>query len=740
MVLAQYAIGNGPINVVNVWTQESGKTRELFQDICNRGIIGFNLAFDWYHITKFWHMIRHLGDEDRPIDHIPSVQRDYVYYDNCVALKPSYCVDLYLHSLSTNFQVVMERKPVNIRKIPEEAANKVIEFLNKLEWNPLLFARSQGKAEWKIKPSKSSGFVDIYLNFKPSAGLKSFAKYILKLKTVKLEDEVWDSPDQLMFFPGQPYDLMYTDWEDANLLEYAYNDIVLTRELDTYFNFPEQDTNSVLACMIATNRFTGYNVDLPGIRRLKEESDTASKLAIEYNTVAKVKDYISDGDPLIRELLVSTSKKNLEKLASNKETDCVFCQPANSTTYNNLDDDWLQSNDKSNVSSGGNESRIDKCIYCNNGKVTSHVAVRASDIISSRSAQKESEMYAKILLARRLHASLRTVGALSNRMSGTDNLNVQAIKKTKKVRKVFQFGRPGYVMQGGDFDSYEVGIAAAFFNDEKLSSDIRAGKSIHTIFGTFLYNIPYDEVVKSKGTTVDYYTMAKSCVFALIYGGNIETLITKGQVSRDSAELGYLKFTTEYPGVGIARNSIFSSLTLLIQENTGGKVEFNKRDKDYVQDFVNGWRRYFTVEFSAIENLYNILNSEEFRQAILPFARMVRRREKDQLASSAILTAIYAAMFNIQSQVQRAGANHVIQSTGAGMCKELQRKLWELQPTGIHEWIIQPMNIHDEILACVREDYQQQTKDIVAKFILDMKSYVPEIGMEWKTMSSWAEK
>jgi len=69
-------------------------------------------------------------------------------------------------------------------------------------------------------------------------------------------------------------------------------------------------------------------------------------------------------------------------------------------------------------------------------KVGRHpAAIRAKEILAVKFAAKEIELYAKLLLAGKFHASFIVIGALSSRMAGADGLNAQGIKHTKEVRQ-----------------------------------------------------------------------------------------------------------------------------------------------------------------------------------------------------------------------------------------------------------------------------------------------------------------
>ena len=48
MVLLQYAEEDGPIVLHEVWRQPMKQTLALIEWLCQRTVVGFNLAFDWF--------------------------------------------------------------------------------------------------------------------------------------------------------------------------------------------------------------------------------------------------------------------------------------------------------------------------------------------------------------------------------------------------------------------------------------------------------------------------------------------------------------------------------------------------------------------------------------------------------------------------------------------------------------------------------------------------------------------
>jgi DNA polymerase I-like protein with 3'-5' exonuclease and polymerase domains len=89
----------------------------------------------------------------------------------------------------------------------------------------------------------------------------------------------------------------------------------------------------------------------------------------------------------------------------------------------------------------------------------------------------------------------------------------------------------------------------------------------------------------------------------------------------------------------------------------------------------------------------------------------------------------------------RAAGNHIIQGTGAQLTKKLQRRIWDIQPSGIYQWRVMPLNIHDEIMAPTALEYKAVVKKIVDDFVAEFKSKIPLIEIEWSdNLKTWADK
>jgi DNA polymerase I-like protein with 3'-5' exonuclease and polymerase domains len=105
------------------------------------------------------------------------------------------------------------------------------------------------------------------------------------------------------------------------------------------------------------------------------------------------------------------------------------------------------------------------------------------------------------------------------------------------------------------------------------------------------------------------------------------------------------------------------------------------------------------------------------------------------------MSALYSAAFQIQATIQRQANNHVIQSTGASLTKQLQEDIWDCQPFGAFKWVVQPLNIHDEILAVVTPECVEEVEETVIHKIDEFKQVVPLTDMTWESgRKSWMEE
>jgi DNA polymerase I-like protein with 3'-5' exonuclease and polymerase domains len=106
-----------------------------------------------------------------------------------------------------------------------------------------------------------------------------------------------------------------------------------------------------------------------------------------------------------------------------------------------------------------------------------------------------------------------------------------------------------------------------------------------------------------------------------------------------------------------------------------------------------------------------------------------------------VRSALFAAAFAIQAANMRAASNHQIQSTGAQITKNVERKIWDIQPAGSGVWCVKPMNIHDEVMTVTIPKYVAQVHNVVDDTVESFRSTIPLIKMEWcNKLNTWADK
>lgn len=772
IVLVQYTTDDGPIVLHSPWTTKVRETLDLYEFFCTHegGVCMFNSVFDWFHIcqqyTTLVLLAKEYGDDIYPEDYIDEYAELEPYARDGQCLKPITTLDLMLHARKTEYQSTMNRGDIRIKKVPTALAQHIVYELNKrIPLKDVYFARkADPKKRWSIRDIKDDfddvipDFKDIVLKFAPSSGLKALAQDALNIeKTVNFKDVEPDpkfrplesgwapyamSPKYRKAKSGKkhtvqpsPEDWCWT-WPDCinhhithwgyNKLarEYARDDVVYTRALYTYFGKPEPgDTDSVLACMVGAARWRGFRIDCVQMRKLKEEQEALlAKSVINFNSVETCKAYLVEVmDDTERLAMTHNGKLTtkgiiLEGLAKWKKAEvCEKCFG-------------------------------EGCDDCKDGLVESNqqhpVASRAREILDARHAKKEIENYDKLLQAGRFHASFQIIGALSSRMSGSDGLNAQGIKSSDKVRSCFPLSQLTDVLCGGDFSGFEVTLMDAAYGDKKLRSLLQSGKKIHGIFGVYLFpGMSYDDILATKGAKEsedDKYSRSKNGVFALAYGGEAFTLTTRVGVDEATANEAYHQFTTDFPEIGAARQRISDMFCSMRQKGgIGTRVEWHD-PADYIESMF-GFRRYFTLENRICKALFDLAEKPPKEWKQLKFK--VVRRDREQTAEGACRSALFAAAFALQSANMRAALNHVIQSSGATMTKDLQCNIWELQPSGISDWLVQPMNIHDEIMVSAEKSMPPIVRKVVDNYVELNRDKVPLLAIDWSDfMLTWAEK
>ncbi len=766
-VLIQYAYDNGDIHLFEPWKEPVWKTLELIEEIMKYCLVGFNLSFDMFHLCKLYTTWKLLDPSFIPETNVRLVAEKEILGRDGPCVKPASALDLMLHSRKGEFQCLMARDPVRIKKVPTILAGALArELEERVKIDGIMFAkRKDPKApRWMVydRTNKDGDidpdFKDVVLKFKPAGGLKYLAEYALeyrpdfhfsdievdpKLRPVEKgyipfalgistpEDDwqVFDKQGKLLgqSWPGVIHHHIehWSSYEEAR--QYARDDVRYTRMLDEYFEFPEiGDDDSILACMVAAVRWHGFIVDVDKVKVLLEKAKAMMATSpVNINKPKQVREYIRECMDSTEALLidVSTKKANIESIrdemvVTEEDEVCIKC--LGTKAYNG-----------------------EPCLRCDGEGMMKlgpmAASRRADEILDIKTASKEVELHAKLVEAGRFHASFNVIGTLSSRMSGGDGLNPQGIKRSKEVRQVFPLAWDNMILCGGDFDSFEVVLADAVFQDPKLRTELLAGKKIHALMGTELYpGMTYDEIIATKGCDPDLYSRAKQAVFALLYGGDFNTIHNKLSIPLAVAEKAFENFQKRFPDIKRKRDEVFEQFQALKQPNGIGNAIFWTDPADYSETFL-GFRRFFTLENSIVKSLFNLARKPPRQWGEVKLK--VIRSDRVQYAHGAVASALYGAAFQVQSASTRAANNHLIQSPGAQITKRVQRRIWDVQPSGVNDWHVAPMNVHDEVMVVMTPSVREKVAEIVTETVVSYRDRVPLIAMGWgMNMRSWGDK
>lgn len=778
-VLLQYAIDDGPVELYNLWLSKIKDTLKLIEFIAEHkgGVCGFNIGFDWFMLCKFYTMLNAYPDKEAiPYDIIKELACYEKDARDGPCLRPVAACDLMLHARKGKYQSTMDRHDIRIKRVPTALAHELSRELNeRIKLNPLYFERRKEQLNnpWQVfdiidtdTGEINRALKDIVLKFSPSTALKALAKDILGADVVKFGEIHCDLyPEELAYAPFaeaiEPHqhwrktwpaviDVHIRHWRDNEKAQsYATDDVVYLQKLYPFFGSPVPgDVDSDLACAVAAIRWRGYRVN---IEKIKELRTKAVKLAETIHVApSQVKKMIW---PLLdtaeRMGTGGSTKMTVLVEMTRWMKDCPECEGS--------------------PPEGG-------CSKCKGVREIVHpAAIIAKKVILSRKARKEIELYDKLITAGRLHADFKVIGAMSGRMAGASKMNAQGIKSTTEVRSCFPMAWEGMRFPGGDFESFEVVIAAAVYNDKRLYADLtrlnvcsecagvgevkevvagektgnmvicpeckgskQSKQKIHGLFGAVMFDTTYELVVASKGTEFDMYKKGKSGVFLKMYGGQKKTFIDRLGITDADAERAEVEWGRKYPDIAKSQQRIVNMFCSMKQPDGIGKKVYWQEPSDFMPSLL-GFKRYFTLENRICKVLFDL--AEKPPTAWTNLRVTVRRRDRDQSAAGAVRSALFGAAFQIQAANLRAATNHEIQSTGAGITKEVQHDIWSLQPAGAHEWHVMPMNVHDEILVPCKPELEPEIERRVKAKVDTYKPIVPLISIDWKSgMETWADK
>ena len=766
-MLIQYQVLSNSVNSVYkpvihpIFESSVHSTLSLIEDMVESTVVGFNIPFDWYHIAQTYNiLIAYLTEYGG--EGIPEVDKYFLTKESLdpkdyLCLRPHRVFDLLMYGQESVLQGVLNQRPIYIRRVPLSIAEILITLFKKeLDFPDVYFGGNlEAKNRWRIirltrdgeevSPEKLSKFRDnpedypldldqdlcnLKLVFYPSASLKAIARSILGYSDVQgYDDSDNKGLTEYTYFPnGGNYKELFQrqmdKWSRPEELKYAEDDVLYTVEtcalyiylttlcsdLSAFKDWSHEEkfsllteenlerllsstktTNHELGVMVANIHLSGLSVNNEEVDRLYYEylsKDGEYLSQVEYTKPRKCLEWIHEvADDIDKAIIKSTNKETL--------------------TYLCKDEDYE-----------GTE-----------------VASRAQIISDARKNKKRIEILEKLRHSKRLHVTYKVLGTKSNRMAGSGfrgapSINIQGIAKKGGLREAFTLKDEGFILGGGDFSSFEVAIMEAVYSDEGLRHDLLSGKSFHALVGAELYGMTYEQITAPENK--DYYNKAKSYVFAKAYGAETQKLSEVTGVSPEQIIQADESFNRKYLGVKNARNRIQQDFTCLVQDPITKKVEWQE-PKKYVESIL-GFKRHYNMEYMVIKKLHELSSSD---LSNMDDGRYVVRKGREQTTVGAIRSALFSAAFSLMSQVLRASSNHVIQSVGGEMTKYLQERINNLQPRGIHPFIVKSINIHDETIVCMKPELKEQVLSVVGNFVEEYKTVVPLLAMDFNFGENW---
>ena len=69
----------------------------------------------------------------------------------------------------------------------------------------------------------------------------------------------------------------------------------------------------------------------------------------------------------------------------------------------------------------------------------------------------------------------------------------------------------------------------------------------------------------------------------------------------------------------------------------------------------------------------------------------------------------------------------------------MQRRIYDLQPSGIHPWVVRTANTHDELAAVGQPSVGPAVEGKVHETVKHYQQWVPLLGMGWKRINDWGD-
>lgn len=770
-----------------IWEEPLIVTIRLLEKLCTweEGICGFNLVHDWFQINKWYNVFRQLTEEElnnespRTLEaRIAEIEaRGPTAEDRC--LKPQKACDLMLLARAGKYQYLAKHKSIVLRKVPiqitesnnESTCTGLFKSLSERIWLPRGI-----KIRWRISQKKtgrkdvvdvlgdlfpSSAFLDENSNeLKPGmatkkqtfASLKQLAALILNDPSIAektFEQEVLHG--QKLLYKEQPD---YKPWggginggwtyglrrlcdslySDGAAIAYARNDIFYTYKLWQDLESPcAGDDDSELACLVGASYWKGFAIA------------PVDKLALQISKYNKI-----IGEMESANINCNSPNSVLRYLHS-------FCS----------DIDRLSIQDTKRITLEAIER---------GEEWTGHPLQEAvRKVQETRKAYKRKHLLECLISAGRFCFAMKIQGTLSSRMAGgaerelkssgkAEKLNPQGIPRETDFRSLFKLAFPDENLEGGDFEAFEPTILDAICGDEQFRKDLKSGLKIHLFAGSEFYGISPEDILATKGTTSDKYIRSKNGFLGWIYGAQQRRVAQVLDIDEAKVEQGYGRIARRYPKITEHRTLLRNKFIPLRQEGGAGTaIEWVEPDEKITAIKLpwqsEGYSRTFTIEWAVIRGLFALANEPPDEWIKIP--GQCRRTNRVQSIVGAMQSALYASIFALQEHVFRAAANHEIQCPGAQITKHLQRKIWDLQPSGIGPWKVRPFNSHDEVqVPCSVAQTVETTsgslgelppipgnvgvvdiKTVVLQVVKELQQTIPLLKITWQTgLNNWGEK
>lgn len=737
VILWQYAVDDGPIQVHNSFNAPVKKTLELLEWFCTEHVCAWHLTHDWFHAVKQFNIL--LQVENKSMFPIVSEIADIEARNPSTHfLRPEKALDLMIYATEGKYQFLKERRPYTVSRVPRALAYRLIQKFNgAIQFDSVLFANYKKKEAVGWEPVELSpphpDFIDIRIKFNPSASLDAVGEFVVGRNKIEQDWSVLpqvDAPNWRPYGGGwRPYAEEFIDfWSQPRQIEYATRDVEILREIHKAWGSPAAGHyNGELCICIANTRWKGFSIDKKSIdKTVADCNELVESCPINMNSHRAVRKYIiAPMDPLKAALLTSTGKATLEILAKEK----------------------------------------------------GEAGARAGKILAVRKAEALRRVFYKLQVAGRLHPNYMAQGTLSDRMAGVGGLNPQGLNK--KNRSVFTLADDDEDAESGDFDAFETGIAAAVYGDKKLTSELLAGVKPHASLASTIFGDTYDDILdtekgkcgKCGGTGVtdpededdlqfahaDFagstkvtcyfcegsgsveakYDKGKAAFYASLYGAHESKLALITGVSSAQMKKGLEDWRDQYPEMVafLAQKERDYMPVFFDSEN---KLQW--REPKMFAESLLGFKRDFSMEYKTIKALYDILKAWPREWNDLPLTVVRKSVKGEQKVGNAAMSALIGAIFSLSSAAKRQANNHEIQASGAGITKGLQLAIWHaMQPIGAHPAVVRILNSHDELSGVFKRGYSAET--IVGDYVEDKRKIVPLIGMTWDMgIKFWGDK